>query len=87
MQQRFRSFVSADNLPPQSVSYHDYVVVHLLFEAARDAGFWNMQWSVTEQPPNSDSIGRQWRSVDQPSVETDRHGGMRRAFRAVCISI
>jgi hypothetical protein len=67
-QQDFRSFVSAHNLPPDSVSYHDYVVVHLLFEATRDAGFWNMHWSVTDQPPNSDKIWRQWRSVAQPSA-------------------
>jgi hypothetical protein len=67
-QQDFRSFVAAHHLPPDSVSYHDYVVVHLLFEATRDAGFWNMHWSVTDQPPNSDSIWRQWRSVNQPSV-------------------
>jgi hypothetical protein len=66
--QDFRSFLSAHNLPPDSVSYHDYVVVHLLFEATRDAGFWNMHWSITDQPPNSDNIWRQWRSVNQPSV-------------------
>jgi hypothetical protein len=67
-QQDFRSFVSAYNLPPDSVSYHDYVVVHLLFEATRDAGFWNMHWAITDQPPNSDSIWRQWRSITHPSA-------------------
>jgi len=67
-QQDFRSFVSAHNLPPDSVSYRDYVVVHLLFEATRDAGFWNMHWSITDQPPNSDSIWRQWRSITHPSA-------------------
>ena len=67
-QQDFRSFVSAYNLPPDSVSYHDYVVVHLLFEATRDAGFWNMHWAITDQPPNSDSIWRQWRSITQTSA-------------------
>jgi hypothetical protein len=66
--QGFRSFLSAHNLPPDSVSYHDYVVVHLLFEATRDAGFWNMHWSITDQPPNSDKIWRQWQSVVQPSA-------------------
>jgi hypothetical protein len=67
-QQDFRSFVSAHNLPPDSLSYRDYVVVHLLFEATRDAGFWNMHWSITDQPPNSDSIWRQWRSINHPSA-------------------
>jgi hypothetical protein len=68
MRQDFRSFVSAHNLPPDIVSYHDYVVVHLLFEATRDAGFWNMHWSITDQPPNSDNIWRQWRRVTEPSA-------------------
>jgi hypothetical protein len=68
MQQGFRSFVSAHNLTPDSVSYHDYVVVHLLFEATRDAGFWNMHWSITDQPPNSDKIWRQWQGIVQPSA-------------------
>jgi hypothetical protein len=67
-QQDFRSFVSAHNLPPDSVSYHDYVVVHLVFEATRDAGFWNMHWSITDQPPNSDRIWRQWRSITHTSA-------------------
>jgi hypothetical protein len=49
-QQDFRSFVSAHNLPPDSVSYHDYVVLHLLFEATTDAGFWNVHSSITDQP-------------------------------------
>ncbi len=68
LRQDFRSFLSAHNLPPDSVRYHDYVVAHVLFEATRDAGFWNMHWSITDQPPNSDSVWRQWRSVNQPST-------------------
>jgi len=42
-------------------------MVHLLFQAARDAGFWNMPWNITDQPPNSDRVWRQWRSVNAPS--------------------
>jgi hypothetical protein len=53
--------------PPATIRYSDYVMVHLLFEAARDAGFWNMQWNITDQPPNSDRVWRQWRSVNAPS--------------------
>jgi hypothetical protein len=64
----FRSFTSAHKLPPESISYSDFVVVRLLFEATRDAGFWNLHWSITDQPPNSDNIWRQWRKVQRPSV-------------------
>jgi hypothetical protein len=63
----FQSFLSAHKLPPDSVRYADYVVVRLLFEATRDAGFWNLHWAITDQPPNSDRIWSQWQSVKNPS--------------------
>jgi len=68
MRLSFQSFMSAHKLSPESVRYSDYVVVRLLFEAARDAGFWNMHWTITNQPPNSDNIWRQWQSVNKPSL-------------------
>lgn len=63
----FQSFTSRRKLSPGSIRYSDYVVVRLLFEAARDAGFWNLHWTITDQPPNSDNIWRQWRNVNRPS--------------------
>src|SRR5207249_11065565 len=51
----FRSFIAAYNIPPEGVSYSDYVVVRLFYEATRDAGFWNLHWTITNQPPK---IGR-----------------------------
>src|ERR1041385_4673376 len=42
MHSSFRSFTTAYKLPPESVSYSDYVVARLLYEATRDAGFWNL---------------------------------------------
>ena len=63
----FQSFLSAHKLAPGSVRYADYVVVRLLFEATRDAGFWNLHWAITDQPPNSDRIWSQWQSVRDPS--------------------
>jgi hypothetical protein len=59
----FRSFTTAYKLAPESVSYSDYVVARLLYEATRDAGFWNLHWTITDQPPNSDNIWRQWKRV------------------------
>ena len=63
----FQSFTSAHKLAPESVPYADYVLARLLFEATRDAGFWNLHWAITGQPPNSDRIWKQWQSVTNPS--------------------
>jgi hypothetical protein len=64
----FQAFVNAHKLTPESIRYSDYVVVRLLFEATRDAGFWNLHWSITDQPPNSDRIWQQWKNVERPSA-------------------
>jgi hypothetical protein len=58
----FQTFLSTHQLDPHSIRYSDYVIVHLLFEATRDAGFWNLHWSITDQPPNSE-----WRKVTSVS--------------------
>jgi hypothetical protein len=67
MRLSFRSFIGAYKIPPQSVSYSDYVVARLLYEATRDAGFWNLHWTITDQPPNSDKIWRQWQRATRVS--------------------
>ena len=67
MRAGFASFASAHKMPPGALRYSDYVLVRLLFEATRDAGFWNMHWNITDQPPNSDRIWAQWKSVARPS--------------------
>jgi len=64
----FQTFVSTHKLAPESIGYSDYVVVRLLFEATRDAGFWNLHWAITDQPPNSDRIWQQWKNVKRPSA-------------------
>jgi hypothetical protein len=63
----FQEFTSAHKLSPESIRYSDYVVVRLLFEATRDAGFWNLHWAITDQPPNSDRIWKQWQGISKPS--------------------
>lgn len=64
----FQSFTTNYKLAPTSVRYSDYVVVRLLFEATRDAGFWNLHWEITDMPPNSDNIWRQWQNMRKPSL-------------------
>ncbi len=44
--------------------------MRLFYEATRDAGFWNLHWTITNQPPNSDKIWQQWQSVRNPSFLT-----------------
>ena len=67
MRNGFQSFTAAHKISPESVSYSDYVLVRLLYEASRDAGFWNMHWTITNQEPNSDQIWKQWKAVKNPS--------------------
>jgi hypothetical protein len=67
MRRGFEAFTAAHKLAPVSVRYSDYVLVRLLFEATRDAGLWNLHWAITDQPPNSDRIWKQWKTVGKPS--------------------
>jgi len=68
MRSSFQSFLAAHHLAPDSLRYSDYVMARLLFEATRDAGLWNLHWSITDQPPNSDRIWQQWKAAGRPSV-------------------
>jgi hypothetical protein len=63
----FHSFNSHFKLQAGTVSFSDYVVARLVFEATRDAGFWNLHWRITDRPPNSDNIWLQWKTLDTPS--------------------
>ena len=68
MRSSFQTFTTAHHLSQDSIRYSDYVMARLLFEATRDAGLWNLHWSVTDQPPNSDRIWQQWKAGGRPSV-------------------
>jgi len=67
MKSSFASFTSAFKLHPGTMTLSDYAVARVFFEAARDAGFWNLHWDITNLPPNSDNIWRQWRTLNMPS--------------------
>ena len=67
MRSSFESFTAAYKIRPDRVSYSDFVIVRLLYEATRDAGFWNMHWTITNMPPNSDQVWRQWKQLQQVS--------------------
>ncbi len=67
MHNSFQSFTSAYKIVPGSISYSDFVIVRLLYEATRDAGLWNLHWTITDMPPNSDRIWSQWKSASAVS--------------------
>jgi hypothetical protein len=70
MRSSFQSLTSSYKIAPGSISYSDFVIARLLYEATRDAGFWNMHWTITDMPPNSDRVWSQWRSVSAVSPLT-----------------
>lgn len=67
MRRSFEDFNGSFGLRPGSVPLADYAVLRLLFEATRDAGLWNLRWSITDLPPQSDQIWQQWRGLQTPS--------------------
>jgi len=67
MQSAYKAFTTEHKIAPDSLHYSDFVIVRLLFEATRDAGFWNMHWNITDKPPNSDEVWRQWKGIARPS--------------------
>jgi hypothetical protein len=68
MRLSFQAFTSAYKIPPDSISYSDFVIVRLLYEATRDAGFWNVHWTITNMPPNSDQVWKQWKVLREVSL-------------------
>jgi hypothetical protein len=63
----YQSLTSEFHLAPERVRYSDFVLVRLLFESTRDAGLWNLHWTITDREPNSDVIWKQWQTVKTPS--------------------
>lgn len=66
MKKGFETFTKSYGLDPGTTSYSDYVMARLLFEATRDAGFWNLHWTITNREPVSDDIWKQWENVRSP---------------------
>jgi hypothetical protein len=70
MRLSFQAFTNSYKIAPGSIRYSDFVVVRLLYEATRDAGFWNMHWTITNMPPNSDRVWSQWKDAGSVSPKT-----------------
>lgn len=68
MKHGYQAFSASYQLTSEDLPYSDYVIARLLFEATRDAGFWNLHWKITNREPNSDLIWKQWKSISKPSA-------------------
>ena len=68
MREGYQSLLSAYKIPAADVRYQDFVIARLLYEATRDAGLWNLHWTLTDQQPTSDRVWKQWRLVQAPST-------------------
>lgn len=66
VQSGFKTLTSRFSIEPNSANVSAYSVARLLYDATRDAGFWNLQWTITNRPPDSNNIWRQWASVSAP---------------------
>lgn len=67
MQSAYKTTLASYRLTPADLTYSDFAVARLLFEATRDAGFWNLHWTITNLEPVSDNIWKQWNTVSRPS--------------------
>ena len=87
MRESFQSFTSSYKIAPGSISYSDFVIVRLLYEATRDAGLWNMHWTITEYAAEFRSVWRQWKEVRAVSPQTaNRLRGVRRTLSTLRLS-
>lgn len=63
MKNGFAVFAKKHELDPNDERlYSDYVTVRVIFEAARDAGLWRIQWDITNREPISTEIWKQWKN-------------------------
>ena len=63
VQADFDRFVQARSLEPTAALRRAYTRVRLVFEAARDGGWWHLRWDITNRKPNSEEIWAQWQQA------------------------
>ena len=85
MRNSFQAFTSAYKIAPDSIRYSDFVIVRLLYEATRDAGYWNLHWTITDMPPNSDRVWSQWKSLKIVSSLTPTASAECDELSALCL--
>ncbi|HXT52630.1 MAG TPA: hypothetical protein VN811_16440 [Thermoanaerobaculia bacterium] len=68
MKAGYAALLRKNGLTEAGLPYADFVAVRLLYEATRDAGFWNLQWRITNREPRSDEIWKQWQRAGAPTA-------------------
>ena len=72
LNEAFRQFAKSRNLDPDTPGLSkDYVRLRVLFEAARDGGYWRLRWDITNREPSATLIWRAWQR--EPVDETFGH--------------
>ena len=67
MRTAYDATLRANGLTDSDSLRTEFALVRVIFEATRDAGVWNLHWAVTDRPPTSVHVWKQWaalRSVD-----------------------
>lgn len=67
MRQSYDAFLEANGLPDGEPLRSRFCTIRILFEATRDAGLWNLHWSITNREPNSDNVWHQWAGLEHPA--------------------
>jgi len=62
----YERFVARHDLTAREALYVDFVKVKIAFEATRAGGFWAVQWTITNQEPQSDAIWDRWSRMRGP---------------------
>src|SRR5437762_1324020 len=63
----FAQLAQSHGLARTPDAYREYVRVRLAFETTRDAGLWDLRWTITNREPRSDAIWAQWSAAPPPS--------------------
>jgi hypothetical protein len=72
LHEAFQQFARSRNLDPDTPGLlKDYVRLRILFEAARDGGYWRLRWDITNREPSATLIWRAWQR--EPVDETFGH--------------
>jgi len=66
VQSEYQRLLSTHRLTRDAVSYDDYAIVRVVFEATRDGGLWGIVWDITNREGHSDAIWRQWQTAEVP---------------------
>lgn len=66
----YEQFLAHFELADDDELYRDYARIKLAFEATRAGGLWGLQWTITNELPQSDRVWAQWQGLALPHDAT-----------------